>query len=121
MESNEKLYFLRSSSQDTCGFLYDGEVIVEGITCPANIDKLVIDVDYVLSSTEISGLINKEKPLKIKILSSSYERNHSINIAITTVSGKKLSAMVSGLIAHLQGEEIVLVCIDNIQTKIDKE
>jgi hypothetical protein len=118
---NEKLYFLRSKTQERCGFLYNGETIVEGVTCPVNVDKLVINISYVLSSTERSGLVKNERPLKIKILSSSYERNRGINIAITTVSGKKLTAMVNGLIAHLQGEEIVLVCIDNIQTKIDKE
>lgn len=121
MENSEKLYFLRSKTQEKCGFLFCGKVIIEGVTCPVNVDKLVIDIEYVLSSTERSGLVNNERPLKIKILSSSYERNHSINIAITTVSGKKLSAMVNGLIAHLQGEEIVLVCIDNIKTKIDKD
>ena len=116
---NEKIYFLRGSSQDSCGFLYDGEVIVDGITCPANIDKLVIDVRYVLSSTERSGLEDNEELLKIHISSSSFKENDRIIITITTISGKKLIATVEGFrLWHHQGVEIILIHIGNIRTKI---
>lgn len=115
---NEKIYFLRGRSQESCGFLYDGEVIVEGITCPVNVDSLVIDVKYVLSSTERSGLEDNEEPLKIHISSSSFKENDRIILTITTVSGKKLTATVNGLLARPQGVEIILVRIDNIKTNI---
>ena len=121
MENNEKLYFLRGSSQGTCGFLYDGEIIIEGITCPVNVDKLAIDVKNLLSDGEKSGLVYNEYPLKIKILESSYKENARINIAITTVSGKKLTATVDGLIVRHQGVEIILVYVARIHINIIKE
>jgi hypothetical protein len=119
MESNEKLYFLRGSSQDSCGFLYDGEVIVEGVTCPVNVDLLAIHVKNVLSSTEKSRLVDNEEPLKIHISSSSFKENDRIVITITTLSGKKLIATVEGfLLWRHQGMEIVLIHIGNIRTNI---
>ena len=119
MENNEKLYFLRGRSQDSCGFLYDGEVIVEGVTCPVNVETLAINVKYVLSSTERSGLEDNEEPLKIKISSSSFKENNRIIIAITTVSGKKLIATAEGFkLWNHQDMEIVLIRIGNIQTNI---
>ena len=118
---NEKLYFLRGRSQDSCGFLYDGEIIIEGITCPVNVDKLAIDVKNLLSDGEKSGLVYNEYPLKIKILESSYKENARINIAITTVSGKKLTATVDGLIVRHQGVEIILVYVARIHINIIKE
>ena len=118
MESNEKLYFLRGRSQDSCGFLYDGEIIIEGVTCPVNVETLAINVKYVLSSTERSGLEDNEEPLKIHISSSSFKENNRIIITITTVSGKKFTATVDGFLARPQGVEIILIHIDNIKTNI---
>lgn len=118
MESNEKLYFLRAASQETCAFLYDGETIVEGVTCPVNVDRLCIDVKNFLSDGRKSGLVYNKYPLKIKILESSYKENARINVAITTVSGEKLTAAVDGLIVRHQGVEIILVYVARIQTRI---
>lgn len=116
---NEKLYFLRGSSQDSCGFLYDGEIIVEGVVCPVNVDLLAINVRDVLSSPEKSGLVDSEAPLKIKISSSSLKENDRIIITIKTVSGKKFTATVGGLLLiHHQGVDTILVNIGNIRTKI---
>lgn len=118
MESNEKIYFLRGRSQESCGFLYDGEIIVEGITCPVNVETLAINVRYVLSSTERSGLENNEELLKIHISSSSFKENNRIIIIITTVSGKKFTATVDGFLARPQGVEIILIHMGNIKTNI---
>lgn len=117
MESN-KLYFLRGSSQGTCGFLYDGEIIIVGVTCPINVDSLAIDVRYILSNREKSGLEDNEEPLKIFISSSSFKENNRIIITIETVSGKRLTATVDGLLACHQGVEIVLIHIGDIRTNI---
>lgn len=116
---NEKLYFLRGSSQDSCGFLYDGEVIVEGITCPVNVDLLAINVEEVLSSTERSGLEDNEEPLKIHISSSSFKESDRIITTVTTISGKKLIATVEGFrLWRHQGMEIILIHTGNIRTNI---
>ena len=115
---NEKLYFLRGSSQDSYGFLYDGEIIVEGVNCPVNVDLLAINVRDVLSNPEKGGLVG-ETLLKIKISSSSLKENDRIIITITTVSGKKFTATVGGLLlVRHQGIETILVNIGNIRTKI---
>lgn len=116
---NEKLYFLRGSTQDSCGFLYDGKIIVEGVICPVNVDLLAINVKEVLSSPRKSGLVDSETPLKIKVSSSSLKESDRIIITIKTVSGKKFTATVGGLLlVRHQGIETILVNIGNIRTKI---
>lgn len=109
----EKIYFLKGNTPDTCTFLYKGEIIVEGITCPANVDRLCVNVRNFLDNTLESTLEHRESPLKIKILFSSYKEEGRILLAITTVSGKKVYAAVDGLLARPQGNEAVLLRIDS--------
>ena len=116
----EKIYFLKGSTPDTCAFLYNNETIVEGITCPANVDRLCINVRNFLDNTPESTLEHRESPLKIKILFSSYKEENRILLAITTVSGKKVYTTVDGLLARPQGEEAVLLKIGDIKVSLVK-
>ena len=109
MENSEKLYFLRGNSQETSGFLYNGEIIVEGVTCPVNVDSLALDVKDVMKSVLKDG----DKVLKIKILfNDSFKESDKVKLAVTTLKGEKYYAACNGFIARPQGSESILISID---------